>query len=128
MEKNLFSPPAPKLPPTDPRPFSDQLPMDGLKGQPHPETQGNGIGRGDHRPSGMSEGDQCSIGCDHPSWGLPNYPLAMVYAPCQVFHAIYDPVTALSRGTLFTELDLPLGGEQGAQPACCGCRPERRRT
>ncbi len=60
-------------------------------------------------PCGRSEG-----GCPAGSWGLSEYPLAMVYAPCQDFRGLYDPATALSRGTLFTELDLPLGG-------CAGC-------
>ena len=53
-------------------------------------------------------------GCGPDSWGLHGYPLAMVYAPCQSFRALYDPATALSRGTLFSELDLPLGEEKGA--------------
>lgn len=53
-------------------------------------------------------------GCGEDSWGLNDYPLAMVYAPCQSFRALYDPNTALARGTLFTELDLPLGDEKGA--------------
>ncbi len=52
-------------------------------------------------------------GCGADSWGVSNYPLAMVYAPCQMFRALYDPATALSRGTLFTELDLPLGETDG---------------
>ncbi len=62
-----------------------------------------------------SGGDGCAPvcrgyeGCGADSWGLPDRPLAMVYAPCQMFRALYDPATALSRGTLFTELDLPLG-------------------
>lgn len=52
-------------------------------------------------------------GCGEDSWGLHEHPLAMVYAPCQSFRALYDPATALSRGTLFTELDLPLGEKTG---------------
>ncbi len=51
------------------------------------------------------------------SWGIAGYPLAMVYAPCQSFVSLYDPETALARGTLFTELDLPLGHMGG-----CACR------
>ena len=65
-------------------------------------------------------------GCGPDSWGLPEYPLAMVYAPCQSFRALYDTDTALSRGTLFTELDLPLGGERGFTANGCACRRERR--
>ncbi len=53
-------------------------------------------------------------GCGCNSLGLVDYPLAMVYAPCQHFRALYDPATALSRGTLFTELDLPFGNPSGA--------------
>lgn len=42
------------------------------------------------------------------SWGVCDYPLAMVYAPVQAFRGLYDPRVALSRGTMFCELDLPL--------------------
>jgi hypothetical protein len=52
----------------------------------------------------------------------------MVYAPCQQFRALYDTATALSRGTLFTELDLPLGGDCGFTAMGCACRAERRRV
>lgn len=37
-------------------------------------------------------------------------PLAMVYAPSQTFQNLYEPDEALSRGTLFAELDLPFEG------------------
>ena len=71
-------------------------------------------------------------GCGEGSWGLCDYPLAMAYAPCQIFRALYDPATALSRGTLFTELDLPFGSTEGAFTAeGCACRldrGERRRS
>lgn len=33
--------------------------------------------------------------------------LAMVYSPCQDFANVYEPMAALSRGTLFAELDKP---------------------
>lgn len=39
-------------------------------------------------------------GCDFPS-------LAMVYAPCQKWHQLYDMETALVCGTLFKELNKP---------------------
>ena len=42
------------------------------------------------------------------SWGLENYPLAMVYSPYQEWRETYTPDVALCRGTLFAELDLPL--------------------
>ena len=71
-------------------------------------------------------------GCGEGSWGLCDYPLAMAYAPCQIFRALYDPATALNRGTLFTELDLPFGSTEGAFTAeGCACRldrGERRRS
>ncbi|MBQ8408191.1 MAG: spore coat associated protein CotJA [Clostridia bacterium] len=46
-------------------------------------------------------------------WGLYEYPLAMVYSPYQIFREIYTPDVALSRGTLFSELDLPFEGYKG---------------
>ena len=45
------------------------------------------------------------------SWGLVDYPLASVYAPLQEFRSLYDRETALHKGTIFTELDLPFRGE-----------------
>ncbi|MBQ9780587.1 MAG: spore coat associated protein CotJA [Clostridia bacterium] len=68
-------------------------------------------------------------GCNHAcpwasncsdGWGLANHPLAMVYSPCQGFHSLYDPDTALKRGTLFTELDLPLEVVGGGNNTVCG--------
>ncbi len=65
---------------------------------------------------------QCADG-----WGLADHPLAMVYAPCQGFHALYDPETALQRGTLFSELDLPLEAvNHGGVTACGGCQRANR--
>ena len=73
-------------------------------------------------------GGSCPLSCPWSAkcadgWGLATYPLAMVYAPCQGFHSLYDPDTALNRGTLFTELDLPLEvvGGQGRGMSCGGC-------
>lgn len=79
--------------------------------------------------------DREDCGCEHTcpaaehclqGWGLANHPLAMVYAPCQHFEGLYDPDTALLRGTLFSELDLPLEVIEGrnrknAQPLSTGC-------
>lgn len=48
-------------------------------------------------------------------WGLEGNALAMVYSPKQYWRKLYSPADALSRGTLFAELDLPLeaaGGER----------------
>ena len=41
------------------------------------------------------------------SFGLVNYPVAMVYSPCQAWRDAYAPDVALKRGTLFAALDLP---------------------
>ncbi len=65
---------------------------------------------------GMSKEDDCTAhGCGSNTaaarWGIKGHPLAMVYAPMQEWRSLYDLDTALSRGTLFAELDLPfLGG------------------
>ncbi len=41
-------------------------------------------------------------------YGLTDRPLGSVYAPLHEFDGLYDPETALLRGTLFSSLDLPL--------------------
>lgn len=38
--------------------------------------------------------------------------LAMAYVPMQQWRGIYEPDVALSRGTLFSELDKPFIGEE----------------
>lgn len=131
MEKQLFPLRESDLPPAD-------LPAAGLNPRmdrtPEDHGHGNGCGcgisdgqDGHHHPHG---GCGCVgyEGCSPDSWGLCEYPLAMVYSPCQVFRGLYDPDTALHRGTLFGELDLPLGGEGGFGTAECACRGERRRV
>lgn len=62
-------------------------------------------------------------GCGEHGLGLHGYPTAMVYAPVQVFRSLYDPRTALCRGTLFGELDLPLEAAGRKRGGGCGCRP-----
>ena len=52
--------------------------------------------------------------------------LAMVYSPCQSWCGIYDPETALRRGTLFKALDKPFevmqrSGRCSAERGGCGC-------
>lgn len=44
-----------------------------------------------------------------------SYPVGYAFVPEQHFGDVYDTDTALERGTLFPELDLPLGvyGEEG---------------
>ena len=51
-------------------------------------------------------------------WGLKDHPLAMVYSPWQSFCALYDEDTAFSRGTLFSELDLPFEGHRCGKDRC----------
>ncbi len=62
----------------------------------------------------MNSGNDCSGSTNSTqkkTWGLENYPLASVYAPIQDFDNLYDKETALMKGTLFAELDLPFLGE-----------------
>lgn len=54
-------------------------------------------------------------------FGLFGKPLAMVYAPIQIFRNIYDPEDALAHGTIFKELDFPWN--QG----CSACQFGSRR-
>lgn len=68
----------------------------------------------------ISPATDSECGCDQRGWGLYEYPLAMVYAPRQAFRCLYDPETALQKGTLFSELDLPL--ESVDRRSGCGCR------
>ena len=131
MEKQLFplresDLPLADLPAAGLNPRMDRVPED------HGHGNGCGCGHtdgqdGHHHPHG---GCGCVgyEGCGPDSWGLCEYPLAMVYSPCQVVRGLYDPDTALHRGTLFGELDLPLGGEGGLGMAECACRGERRRV
>ena len=57
--------------------------------------------------------DTCPDGCNHECEenGIEGRSLAMVYAPVQHFHKLYDPQTGLGRGTVFRELDLPFRGD-----------------
>lgn len=45
------------------------------------------------------------------NWHMEGTSLAMVYSPCQSFIKRYEPCKALSRGTLFAELDKPFSGK-----------------
>ena len=73
------------------------------------------------RQSHDASGQSCPLKtlCEE-GWGLGGHPLAMVYAPCQGFRDLYDPETALERGTLFSELDLPLEAAGGNRRTLCG--------
>lgn len=71
----------------------------------------------------------CPQACQREHWGIYEYPLAMAYAPMQRFRGLYDPRTALHRGTMFCELDLPLEAAYGGRnTGGCGsrCGEERR--
>lgn len=49
--------------------------------------------------------------CQNSLRPIDTMPIAMAYVPWQNWVKIYDPVNAMSRGTLFPELDKPfLGG------------------
>ncbi len=48
--------------------------------------------------------------CDSCNGGQFDYALAMVYSNVQKFTYLYDCDTALSRGTVFAELDKPFEG------------------
>ena len=135
MEKELFPPRVSELPMADrmprmERPQEQDAPGGGCGCGHHDHDGGCGHGCGQPSHNGGEQAPVCVgfEGCGAGSWGLTEYPLAMVYAPCQSFRALYDPHTALTRGTLFTELDLPLGGEGGFSTAGGSCRVERRRT
>ena len=67
----------------------------------------------------MGDTDYVNTSKKH-SWGLENYPLASVYAPLQNFDNLFDEETALMKGTIFTELDLPFMGESVYKGG--GCR------
>ena len=77
---------------------------------------------------GWKPGASCGCGmgtggssCRRESWCLQDYPLAMVYSPCQTFGGLYDGHMALKQGTLFKELDLPFegAGHDGKGRGCC---------
>ena len=130
MEKELFPPVQGELPMADRSPRMDRVPSEGVVDEDHHDHGGCGCGCGggqNHGNGGNGGGCVGYEGCGPDSWGLSEYPLAMVYAPCQTFRGLYDPATALSRGTLFTELDLPLGQKGcGTAAVTCGCGRERR--
>ena len=61
--------------------------------------------------------DHCSGG--RHTWGLEDYPLAMVYAPLQTFCKTYELDEALEAGTMFSELDLPFHGARVGKGGKC---------
>lgn len=44
-------------------------------------------------------------------------PIAMAYVPVQFWEKTYDPLTGLSRGTIFPALDKPFIGEEAVNDA-----------
>ena len=128
MEKEFFPHYTGNTPMTDRSPRMDRVPSEEMAGGDQGSHGGCGCGDDQGHENG---GGRCIgyEGCAPDGWGLCEYPLAMVYAPCQTFRGLYDPDTALSRGTLFTELDLPLGKEGCGLIALNGaCRRERRQS
>lgn len=57
-------------------------------------------------------------GTDAGGWGLDEHPLAMAYAPLQVWRNVYEPGIGLERGTIFIELDKPFH-EGVTKGGCC---------
>ena len=139
MEKDLFPSRGEALPTVDYAPRMEHSPEGGCGCGGNGHEVGHQHDHDGHTPGG---GCGCQLpaeapcggcvgfeGCGPDSWGLCEYPLAMVYAPCQMFRGLYDPDTALSRGTLFTELDLPLGSNCGSHTSlACSCRGERSKS
>ena len=124
MEKDHLPPIAGEMPMADRSPRMDRFPEEGSAEGDHHDHDGCGCIQPVPHPCRRCEGYE---GCAPDSWGLCEYPLAMVYAPCQTFRGLYDPATALTHGTLFTELDLPLGSQNGGLAIqSCGCGRERR--
>lgn len=88
--------------------------MLGSTGEPtRPVTDGeSGCKRGDGYP--------CNPSASADTRRLVNFPLGMVYSPIQEWRNAYDVDTALERGTLFRELDMPW--EVAAPTGKGGCR------
>ena len=91
----------------------------------NPENEAPEAHETDQENCGCTQSCRASGDCLR-GWGLADHPLVMVYAPCQSFDGLYDPDTALLRGTMFSELDLPLeagggGCRKNTRAASCGC-------
>lgn len=76
------------------------------------------LSRSDLSPTDRNEYNGTHSEGSHHSGDQSHRSLAMVYSPIQRFSALYDEETALARGTLFSELDLPFYGKT--------CGKERR--
>jgi hypothetical protein len=80
----------------------------GIKGS-YGETLNRRAGEAMNSPCGKEK----NVG-----YGVTDRPVGSVYAPIQPFSGLYDLPRALSRGTLFEALDLPL--EVGKGGRCNG--------
>ncbi len=93
-------------------PMSDQR-VSPMRDLPNGERQDSGMSRrrcdGSLRNQNERQDSTPPSGCGGScgKWGLQGKPLAMVYSPCQSWQNAYAPDTALERGTIFSELDLP---------------------
>jgi hypothetical protein len=71
--------------------------------------------RAENHDCGRSDG--CYGKENNGRYGLHDRPVGSVYAPLQNFDCLYDLERALCRGTLFSDLDLPL--EVASKGGCC---------
>lgn len=53
------------------------------------------------------------------TWGLMGYPVGIVFASLQRFDNIHDLDTAMKKGTIFAELDLPFECGNSKKGGCC---------
>lgn len=67
------------------------------------------------------DGYPCNPSASADTRRLMNFPLGMVYSPIQEWRNAYDVDTALTRGTLFRELDMPweVPAPTGKGGRCC---------
>lgn len=65
--------------------------------------------RQDNYQDDRNSSNGCQSRCES-NWGLSDHPLAMMYSPYQSWRNVYKNDTALERGTMFAELDLPFEG------------------
>lgn len=64
-----------------------------------------------HQPSNFPNQQACRM--PNMGVGLDQLPIAMAYVPWQQWKHTYEVDIALCRGTIFPELDLPLGKMKG---------------
>ena len=100
--------------PNEDRLESTQPHLDRMQSRRRCDGSLRGAGDAERMPDLRGDlGQSCPSGCSRGAcggWGVESRPLAMVYSPCQAWRDAYPPDVALSRGTLFSELDLPFEG------------------